>query len=65
MVDLICKGLLESRENYKMKNSLSQWDSNRVSSAYEATVLTITSKIFVKSTFLVAFLCVFMFSIGC
>ena len=40
MVDCICKGLLNMwwarTENYKMKNSCQQWDSNPGPSAYEA-----------------------------
>ena len=40
MVDFICMGLLDLRgartENYEMKNSCQQWDSNPGPSAYEA-----------------------------
>ena len=31
-------------ENYKMKNSCPQWDSNPVPSAYEASALTIATR---------------------
>ena len=46
MVDFICMGLLELRvartENYKMKYSWRQWDSNLVPFTYEANSLSIT-----------------------
>ena len=45
MVDFICMGLLDlwwaRTENYKMKNSCQQWDSNPAPSAYEATALSV------------------------
>ena len=46
MVDFICMGLLiidllgTQTENYKMKNSCPQLDSNLESSAYEASALS-------------------------
>ena len=45
MVDFICMGILYLRgartENYKMKNSCPQWDSNPGPSAYEANALKV------------------------
>ena len=45
MVDFICMGLLDlfgtRTENYKMKNSFPQWDSNPGPSAYEANALSV------------------------
>ena len=45
MVDFICMGLLDLRwartENYKIKNSCPQWDSNQGPSAYDASTLSV------------------------
>ena len=45
VVDFICMGLLELwgawAENFKMKNSCPQWDSNLIPSVYEANLLSI------------------------
>ena len=45
MVDFICMGLLDlfgtRTENYKMKNSCPQWDSNPGPSAYAANALSV------------------------
>ena len=58
MVDFICMGLLDlfetPIENYEMKNSCPQWDSNPGSSAYEANALTIAHKHW-KNVFILLF----------
>ena len=45
MVDFICMGLLDlwgaRTENYNMKNSCPQWDSNPGPYAYEANALSV------------------------
>ena len=45
MDDFICMGLLDlwwaQTENYNMKNSCPQWDSNPGPSAYEANALSV------------------------
>ena len=45
MVDFICMGLLDlgwaRTENYKIKNSCPEWDSNPGPSAYEPIVLSV------------------------
>ena len=67
MGDFICMGLLDlwgaQTENYKMKNSCPQWDSNRGPSAYKANTLCV--ELFIRAdidhlkvtVFYLSFLC--------